>query len=501
MSTLPPAPTAANADAVRRLRAALSKAGYTEANVLKQLGVPDLPPARMRQRAGGAVLWRTRGGSPLDALVRLFVLRQPASNADTRKALGDLAPDEAAGLGLLTPSGDGFAAAVELLPVGTQAVAADWDDGQPDAVLGAGTGARALARLAIRRKVGAALDLACGAGALAVQAAAHSGRVVAADANPRALAFARFNAAVNGLSNVEFAEGELYAAVAGRQFDLIHSVPAAGVTPGVAGRAAFEAAVRGAADHLRPGGFAQIACQWTTAAGQDWRPRVFGWVDGDRCNGWVLSGHTEDVAGYAARRVAELEDDPAAAAAKFADWAGAFAREKVEGVGFGLVTLRRSTGGPQWMRVDPLPDVVGAPGAAGAAIEAGFDRTDALERLTDDQALMQLRVRHAPSLKWEQVFKAVAGRWAPEASRLRLTDGLGFHGDVEPIIADFVGRCRGDKMLGELIADIANASKIPPQQLAAGVLRTARRLIETGVLIPVEDMGLPAGDMFGVAIG
>ena len=101
------------------------------------------------------------------------------------------------------------------------------DEGAPaDSVMGAGETTAVLWQAARpSRRLGAALDLGCGAGTLALLLAAHAERVVGADINPRAIEIGRFNAALNGIGNVEFRCGDLYEPVQGERFDLIVSQP------------------------------------------------------------------------------------------------------------------------------------------------------------------------------------------------------------------------------------------------------------------------------------
>ena len=72
------------------------------------------------------------------------------------------------------------------------------------------------------------VDIGCGAGpggmaaALAAKAASHE--LVLADINPRALDFARANAALAGLTNVTFQQSDLFASLTGR-FDLMVANP------------------------------------------------------------------------------------------------------------------------------------------------------------------------------------------------------------------------------------------------------------------------------------
>ena len=73
----------------------------------------------------------------------------------------------------------------------------------------------ALAHLTVRGEGERALDLCTGNGIQAILLAAHAGRVVATDVNEQALAYAAFNAALNGVGNVETRPGSFFEPVEG----------------------------------------------------------------------------------------------------------------------------------------------------------------------------------------------------------------------------------------------------------------------------------------------
>ena len=73
-----------------------------------------------------------------------------------------------------------------------------------------------LSHLTVRRPVETALDVGTGYGIQAILASRHSERVLATDVNERALGFAAFNAALNGVENVELRAGQLLRAGRGQ---------------------------------------------------------------------------------------------------------------------------------------------------------------------------------------------------------------------------------------------------------------------------------------------
>ena len=95
-----------------------------------------------------------------------------------------------------------------------------------DAVMGSGRGTVHLSRASIpTTRIARALDFGCGAAPNALALAAKADHVVGTDINPRAIVLARVNAAINGISNVEFRVGDMFAAVADERFDVIVSQP------------------------------------------------------------------------------------------------------------------------------------------------------------------------------------------------------------------------------------------------------------------------------------
>ncbi|MCL7393050.1 MAG: methyltransferase [Thaumarchaeota archaeon] len=108
------------------------------------------------------------------------------------------------------------------------------------------------------------LDLGTGSGFLAIVASKlGAGSCVATDISPDAVAIARANAELNAVYNIDVRQGNLYEPVENERFDLIISNPPMTPSPrhlkpetygGPDGRIVLDAVLKGAKDHLKPGG-------------------------------------------------------------------------------------------------------------------------------------------------------------------------------------------------------------------------------------------------------
>ena len=136
----------------------------------------------------------------------------------------------------------------------------------------------------------------------ALLAAEHSGHVVATDINERALHFARFNAILNGVENVEFRHGSFFEPVAGERFGLVVCNPPYVVTPdvefwfrdgGLDDDAVSERVAEELPSALDEGGFGTMTASWVQsgeAPGE--RPRS--WLSGTGCDVCVVHTGTDD---------------------------------------------------------------------------------------------------------------------------------------------------------------------------------------------------------------
>jgi hypothetical protein len=204
------APAVSDPAQYAQIRDVLARAGYTDEGVVKLLGVDSL--LRLRDRRLPALLRRTGGGAPLDTLVRLFILDQPVEASAAADAFAPMTVDEWTSIGLVARGAEGVRATVQLRWYQGLVLASDFtrrDKGgvRRDFVVSVSPSSLVLLGMTVRQPNRAALDLGTGCGIQAFGAAPHSERVVAVDANPRAIAIGRFNAGLNGIANVDFREG------------------------------------------------------------------------------------------------------------------------------------------------------------------------------------------------------------------------------------------------------------------------------------------------------
>ena len=260
-------------------------------------------------------LRRLEAPTPINTLVKLLSLGLWVEERAAEAALSPVAVDDLVAARLLERGPRGVRGVVELVVHRDLVLAHDRFEPERrgelsrDHVLGTNAPALLLDSLTVRRPVGECLDLGCGGGVQSFRAARHSGRVVGVDKNARALGFFELNARLNGVTNAETLEGDLFAPVAGRRFGLVVSNPPYVISPdnrytfmdsGRPGDTICAEVVRGVPSYLEEGGYATVLCNWALRDGEEWSAPLRRWVEGNGCDTWLLSSGQEDTLSYAA---------------------------------------------------------------------------------------------------------------------------------------------------------------------------------------------------------
>ncbi len=480
-----------------RLRSILEAAGYTDAGILEVLRVKDFPS--IRERDIPLLLRCTNRGTPLDTLIRLFLIEVPIDAAAVGKAIQPMELETWVKAGLVRIDGGSVVARIKLLPFQNLLLAFDLDRRlfsarAHDYVMGIGSSSLTLANLTVRRPARLVLDLGTGCGIQALLAARHSDRVLAVDRNPRAVQMAAFNAKLSALSNVECLEGDLFEPVKGQAFDLIISNPPFVISPemryiyrdsGMEADQICRKIVREAPGFLREGGYCQILCNWAEYPGQDWRERLAGWFDGTGCDVWVMRSETRNAATYASAWIRHTErQEPEQYAQRFEEWMNCYERQGIEAVSAGLITMRRSRDHRNWFRAEDGPEKMLGP--CGDHIVRGFELRDFLETVSEDSILLQTRLRVSPDVRLERQSTPSPEGWVEVSALLHLEKGLTYTGNADPYIANLIIGCHGQRPLGDLLADMAVSLGAEPVNIQKTFCGIVRRLIERGFLLPLH---------------
>jgi methylase of polypeptide subunit release factors len=484
-------------DDLTRLREALIGAGYNSRAIAARIGPTAVDAVRRNDLRG--LLRATTERDRLATLIRLFLAGQTESADAVRGALAPLSVEAAISAGLVEVYGGGLHAGVDL-DVYTGHTGDDWwilsdldADARPgplrtDHVLGVGNAATTLAGATIRTPVAAALDIGTGCGVQALELGAHADRVTATDLSVRALRFAATTAALNGMT-WELVEGDMVAPVAQRRFDLVVSNPPFVIGPGStrytyrdSGRASDAVCAelaRAAGTLLNEGGTMQFLANWVHASGEDWRERVSGWVAGTGCDAWIVQREVSDPVEYVhlwLRDASEAYD--AARAEAWLDW---FDAQKIEGVGYGLVTMRRNEKADPLVRAEDMRQSVTPP--MGPKIAAWLERQDWLGGHPD---LLDTHLTRAAGLRLTQYADHDGEDWSVQTQALTQTEGLCWAQDVDPVALALVSGADGSVSVREQLAVLAVAFDTPEPLLAAMAVPVVTQLVERGFLLPTS---------------
>lgn len=208
--------------ALAALRRAAAEAGYG----FETLAAAErIAPAQLDAIRLPLVLWAlARQPGPDALLARLFAYDDRVPLDGAARALGPGLLDALVAAGVVALRDGLVAARLRLTPFEGLLLLSDPPEAGPDAVMGPGPTTVMLARL-VPPTPGAVLDVGCGAGTLALVAAARgASRAVGVDLSTRAVRLSRVNARLNG-SAAEFRAGDLLEPVRGERFDLVVSQP------------------------------------------------------------------------------------------------------------------------------------------------------------------------------------------------------------------------------------------------------------------------------------
>ncbi len=496
MSLHPPTPESAS-----RLRALFERAKFEPQTLKRVIGANEA--ASMKKGNQALLLHRTAESTPLNTLLRWFLIGAPVKKARAEATLTSAEMDDLENCGLIEAGDEGFTSSVLVSPYEGFLLAADrlteLESGEnAEAVLMVNRTTWRLGEFMLREPVRSTFDLGAGCGALSLLAARHSKEVVATDLNPRAVQFARFNAALNGVTNIECIVGDSWEPVAGRRFDRIISNPPFFISP--TSRSMFSdnpfdldefcrRLVRQAGEYLEPGGVYQMVFEWAEIEGEPWQDRLTEWVEGTGCDAWIAKGYSLTSDRYAHQRITEKAVDPAQLDEIFGEWQSYFDARGVVAIHGGVLALKRRSGA-NWIQIGELPA-----GLADAA-EAVRRRLDSLDYAHDsetDEELLQTRPMLSDAAELAQRLRLEDGGWKIVGMQLELRDGLPDKLPADPSVLGMLSALDGKRTLAEIAAAVAQRAERDPGQVAAECARLIRALAIRGFITGPKSTATPAG--------
>lgn len=482
--------TPADPGILRQFREVLRRANFTVPAITGLLGNAQITELKSRSPR---LLYASRSARPLDIFVRLFVAGVAVELEEAEAALDPVPISALAKSGVLRISSGAVLPLISILPHDDLLLASDQpfrSGTTPDYVPGILDSSVFLELFTIRRPIESALDIGAGCGVQALRAALHAEHVAAVDASRRALDFGRFNAAMNGASNIQFFAGSGFEPVAGLRFDLIVGNLPFVITP--SGRYMYRDSgmkldeftrriISEAPRQLNDGGYCQILCQWIEVEGRDWRDRLQQWFEGSGCDVWVMKNDSLAPDAYAEKWIADTEPCPPEGIERlFERWMHFYEAEKITAIHSGAIAMRRRDG-RNWIRMDDGPDR--ARSEFGDGVLRAFALGDYLQ-LQDEASLLEQRLRVSPDVHLIQRCDWSDGAWRTEACQLRFHRELEYIANVDQYVSQLVAGCTGERTVRELIDEIATQTGITPDRLRPACLQLIRGLIERGFLLP-----------------
>ena len=141
----------------------------------------------------------------------------------------------------------------------------------------------------------------------------------------------------------------------------------------------------------------------------------------------------------------------------------------------------RRRDGNNWVVIEEVAETPSSP--FGDTVLLRFAAREFLQAHSSDELMCAIKPKLSPHVRLESFFNQANGKWQPTGLTLRLTKGFPFFVDVQPLLADFLGRCDGSRTLAELCADLAAKLQKPVETVQPESYGMVRSLIERGLLV------------------
>ncbi|MGB7284350.1 MAG: methyltransferase domain-containing protein [Candidatus Acidiferrum sp.] len=479
------------------LREHFFRAGFTEETLRQRL---DIHPGRELDLAGLSCRppLKPKVGDSLDALIYLFVLGESLPTAEAVSLFPPVVWEALQQIQLVMPDPDNphrSLATVALYPIRDLFLASDrWSnpDHSPrpmfaDIVYPALTkSAKQFIDFTSYEPCDDFLELCAGTAPAALLAARSSKNVWAIDIAERSLDFAKFNAALNGIHNVSFLQGDLFQPVEERTFDRIAAhppyVPVLKTAEifyggGEVGEEITQRIITELPSKLKPGGRLYCRTLGTERPGKPFEKRI---------REWLGEKHPEfDVALFAIQtlepRQFAIEEtiNKNGGREQFAQWEKLFTKNDVRELVIGIVVIQRhDVQRPAFTIRRTIHSNTSA-----AAIEWAMQWESEMQMEGAAQHLLQARLLASP--KVEIIVRHVLrdGEITPENFTLSIDRPFATDCKVQPWMAALLPRCDGNTTVADLFELAKENSWIVPDTPSEEFCRLLATLISGGFLL------------------
>jgi methylase of polypeptide subunit release factors len=447
----------------------------------------------------------TDNPDPRSVLSRLFYLNVAVPADAAASALSPFPLSELIDRGVVGLRADGFVESVgAIIPIGELYTFRDFEPEEsghplrPDHVLGVGMATSMLSALTVRTAIDRMLDLGTGQGFHAMVGAGHAQNVIATDISPRALAFAAWGLELNGITNVELREGDLFEAVKDEApFDLIVSNPPFIISPphdlvclgGFSeGDKLVERVLRETPRHMADGGYACIACNWHHKGDDQFSARPRSWISGSGCDAWLIETRRETADEYIDQWIREARIEMAGSAAPITreQWVRCLSDLGAEHISLGVILLHKRESNRHWFRTDSL-DMGDLNGEASDQIMRIFRNQTLIQERTDLVSLADLHLGLCQDHSLVQERQGTRGAgWSTTLSTLRQTSGFSFEINLDSHAAELLGFLDGITPSREIIAVMAKRLKSDPDHAVRSSGQFIKQMMAMGYLEPGE---------------
>jgi SAM-dependent methyltransferase len=480
------------------------RSGFNEAALRDRL---DVQPGRELDLGGLSCRppRKPKVGDGLDALIYLFILGESLPAAEAASLFPPAVWDALGQTRLVTPDPDvpnRCVAGVALYPIRDLFIASDrWvnPDHSPrkmfaDVVYPSLTkSAKQFIDYTSYEPCEDFLELCAGTAPAALLASRSTKNVWATDIAERSIHFAKFNAALNGIHNVIFAQGDLYQPVEGHSFDRIAAHPpyVPVLQPaeifyggGESGEEITKRIIAELPPRLKPGGRLYCRTLGIEQPNQSFESRIREWL-GER--------HLEfDVALFVLQNLEPRQFAVEETLIKnggreqFAQWEKLFLRNNVRELVIGIVVIQRYTGRRPAFTIRRTM----GKHAPATAIEWAM-RWEAEMQMEDTvHELLQAKLMTTPGV--EIIVRHILrdGEISPENFTLSIEVPFATDCRVQPWMALLLPRCDGKTTVAELFHMAKQNGWIVPDTPPEEFTRLLATLISGGFL-QTEDLRLP----------